>query len=155
MDDLAVWLKLSVLQDFGLAIACVLGFSSVAMRQNSKVGPVGKRKLDTSDTEIQILVKKIRNGDVGLVRGADLLMGLLDDAGMTYRMWINPRQVGVDPINRDSLGLVLEEVMRLLEDIIFIGWSWEAVGTRSAWRQPLALGTWRSSTRTSWRVRIS
>ena len=77
--------------------------------------------------DIESCCNDIAEGKLGLVGGADKLMTLLKKANLTYVMFINPRQVGVDPINRGSLGLNLEEVLPLMQEIILLGWSWTAV----------------------------
>ena len=84
-------------------------------------------KPDNYTFEIELCCKEIAEGKVGVVGGAEKLLQLLQKAGLTYTMFINPRQVGVDPINRGSLGLNLEEVLPLITEIIQIGWSWKAV----------------------------
>ena len=65
-------------------------------------------------------------GRVGLVQTSDKLLEAFAASDMLYSMTVAPRQVGLDPSNRDSMGVNAQEVHRLLGEIATVGWSWPA-----------------------------
>jgi len=74
---------------------------------------------------INALLRDIDQGTIGINQGADKIWALCAKEGWVYEMVLNPRQVGVDPCNRDSAGCNVEEVSLLMADIAFMGWSWD------------------------------
>ena len=52
-------------------------------------------------------------------------LALLEKQEWAWRCRLRPRQVGVDPSNRDGYGVNYEDVHGLGRDIANIGWSWE------------------------------
>ena len=48
---------------------------------------------------------------------------------MAWKQRIRPCQVGVDPSNRDGVGVNVEDVHGLGADILFWGWSWSQVAS--------------------------
>jgi hypothetical protein len=65
-------------------------------------------------------------GRVGLVQSSDKLLEALAAENLLYTMTVDPRQVGLDPSNRDSMGVNAKEVHRLMGEIATVGWSWPA-----------------------------
>jgi hypothetical protein len=65
-------------------------------------------------------------GRVGLVQCSDKLLEAFAAEKLLYTMVVDPRQVGLDPANRDSLGVNAKEVHRLAHEIGTVGWSWAA-----------------------------
>lgn len=52
-------------------------------------------------------------------------LALLEKQEWAWRCRLRPRQVGVDPTNRDGYGVNYEDVHGLGRDIANIGWSWD------------------------------
>ena len=63
---------------------------------------------------INALLRDIDQGTIGINQGADEIWALCAKEGWVYEMVLNPRQVGVDPCNRDSAGCNVEEVSLLV-----------------------------------------
>lgn len=80
---------------------------------------------DPKDPIVDLLAKLDR-GDLGLVQAADCIEEILGKANHTYTMDIAPRQVGLDPSNRDGEGGNAQAVLLLAADIFDVGFSWEA-----------------------------
>ena len=80
---------------------------------------------DPADPVVDLL-SKLDRGDMGLVQVADCIEEVLGKQGYTYTMDIAPRQVGLDPMNRDGEGGNAQQVMLLAGDILDVGFSWEA-----------------------------
>ena len=68
-------------------------------------------------------------GGLGLVAAVDRVLEELQANGMAWRMRIRPCQVGVDPSNRDGVGVNVEDVHSLGADILYWGWSWSQVAS--------------------------
>jgi hypothetical protein len=73
-------------------------------------------------------------GRVGLVQTSDKLLEALAAENLVYTMTVDPRQVGLDPANRDSMGVNAKEVHRLMGEIATVGWSWPATA-HAVWTQ--------------------
>ena len=58
---------------------------------------------DPTDAVVQ-LIAKLDKGEVGLVQTADCIEAAPSKAGFVHNMDIAPRQVGLDPVNRDGEG---------------------------------------------------
>jgi len=80
---------------------------------------------DPNDS-INLLFKALDEGSVGLVQAADKIEEELSARGHRYIMDIAPRQVGIDPINRDGEGGSAQQVLLLASDIFDVGFSVEA-----------------------------
>jgi hypothetical protein len=76
---------------------------------------------------IKLLVKAAQAADAPLVGSVDTILRHLEEAGYCYRATLLPRQIGVDPSNRDGYGVNAEDVHSLGHDIAFMGWSWSEV----------------------------
>ena len=59
-----------------------------------------------------------------MVSTVDKIIELLQAMGWAWRTQIHPSQVGVDPDNRDGVGIVAEDVHHLGADILRLGFSW-------------------------------
>ena len=94
------------------------GFPTAAPGESLKV------VTDPADPVVDLLAKLDR-GDMGLVQVADCIEEVLGKQGYTYTMDIAPRQVGLDPLNRDGEGGNAQQVLLLAGDIFDVGFSWE------------------------------
>ena len=65
----------------------------------------------------------------GLVAAVDQVLEELVENGMAWKQRIRPCQVGVDPSNRDGVGVNVEDVHALGADILYWGWSWSQVAS--------------------------
>ena len=66
---------------------------------------------------------------LGLVACVDKVLEELQATGMAWKQRIRPCQVGVDPSNRDGVGVNVEDVHALGSDILYLGWSWSQVAS--------------------------
>jgi len=78
------------------------------------------------DDPIEQIMADYDGGRVGLVQTSDKLLEAFAASDMLYSMTVAPRQVGLDPSNRDSMGVNAKEVHRLMGEIATVGWSWPA-----------------------------
>jgi len=102
-----------------------VAFSSVAM-MSSGVGmppPAGVTALKEC---VNSLLGKLDANEIGLVQAADLIEDELVKGGYGHTMIIAPRQVGLDPANRDGEGGNAQQVLQLAGDIFDVGFSFEA-----------------------------
>jgi hypothetical protein len=74
---------------------------------------------------IHKLVDDFENDKIGLVKASEQLFCALEAKDLVYKMFLDPRQVGMDPCNRDALGCNAQEVHLLASDIAFVGFSFE------------------------------
>ena len=65
----------------------------------------------------------------GLVQTMDVVLAELESLHLAWVQRIRPMPVGVDPSNRDGLGVNAEDVHTLGSAIISLGWSWQQVGS--------------------------
>ena len=73
------------------------------------------------------LVKAAHAEDAPLVGSVDTIIKHLEDAGYCYRATLLPRQIGVDPSNRDGYGVNAEDAHALGHDIACMAFSWKEV----------------------------
>jgi hypothetical protein len=74
---------------------------------------------------IHKLVAEFESDKIGLVKAADQLLNALEAKDLLYKMFLDPRQVGMDPCNRDGAACNAHEVHLLASDIAFVGFSFE------------------------------
>ena len=79
-----------------------------------------------SGDNIEQILADYDGGRVGLVQTCDKLLEAFAASDLLYIMTVDPRQVGLDPSNRDSMGVNAKEVHRLMGEIATVGWSWPA-----------------------------
>ena len=75
---------------------------------------------------VNLLLGKLDRNELGLAQAADLVEEVLFKGGYGYYMDIAPRQVGLDPANRDGEGGNAQQVLQLAGDIFDVGFSFEA-----------------------------
>ena len=91
---------------------------------------VGAMAASISADKSQIIVDMLKAAhaeDAPLVGSVDTIIKHLEDAGYCYRATLLPRQIGVDPSNRDGYGVNAEDVHALRHDIACMGFSWKEV----------------------------
>ena len=76
---------------------------------------------------VQKTIDAIEAGRRPLVGGVDFIMSRFCFGKMSWEAQLAPRVVGVDPTNRDGVGVTAENVIALGRDILFVGWSWAEV----------------------------
>jgi hypothetical protein len=79
--------------------------------------------VDPNDPIVAI-IRQVENDSLGIVAAGDMLEQAFRTMDLLHEMYINPRQVGFDPVNRDGEGGNQQEVLLLASDIAFVGWSW-------------------------------
>ena len=114
-SKLIVW---SLLQALCRVCVCVGRFVSACPCKHLRAGAM-------SASQVAEILAQVRDGAVGLVKAAASLDSIFQAMGLAYNQQINPRQVGLDPCNRDSHGVNNEDVHALTHDITFVGWSWD------------------------------
>ena len=77
----------------------------------------------------KLLADDSENAGFGLVAAVDKVLEELQGAGLAWKQRIRPCQVGVDPSNRDGVGVNVEDVHALGADILYWGWSWSQVAS--------------------------
>ena len=77
--------------------------------------------------KLEKLVADYESRVIGLVTAADDLEEEMEKIGlMQVRVRIPPKNLGFDPSNRNSTGGQIMEIHLLVEDIAFVGFSWQA-----------------------------
>ena len=80
--------------------------------------------------KIQMMLDQVDKKDgKQLVSKMDEVMKLLEHLGLAWSQRIRPQQVGVEPSNRDGVGVNAEDVHSLGADIFVMGWSWSQVAS--------------------------
>ena len=80
--------------------------------------------------KIQMMLDQVNKKDgKNLVSTMDKVMQLLEHLGLVWTQRIRPQQVGVEPSNRDGVGVSAEGVHSLGADIFVLGWSWSQVAS--------------------------
>ena len=80
--------------------------------------------------KIQMMLDQVDKKDgKKLVSTMDQVMQLLEYQGLAWSQRIRPQQVGVEPSNRDGVGVNAEDVHSLGADIFAMGWSWSQVAS--------------------------
>ena len=84
----------------------------------------------SSEAKIDEILRSLGKSDgVGLGSATDKVLVELESMGWVQKQRLPPRVVGVDPSNRDGMGVNAETVHSLGADILAMGFSWSQVAS--------------------------